>query len=159
MVQNRIMCLVFFFGLIRMCLASYGMVCVGGCFGLVWGGMVWLDLVLWYSFALVLFGFRDAWFGLVLWMFDVVCETREIRVMWIGWDSCSIVVRVAFILFQVVWFGLISCDAVCLVWLVSFEFCDAWICLIQVSACVMCVSMCVMSDKWCWSGVGWSPLV
>ena len=41
---------------------------------------------MWCRFALVLFGFRDAWFGLVLWMCDVVerLKIREINVMWIG---------------------------------------------------------------------------
>ena len=74
-----------------------------------------IRFVLWCRFALVLFGFHDAWFGLVLWMCDVVvCKIREIcDVDWLGFlfYCCG----VAFVLFQVVWFGLISFDVSCLV--------------------------------------------
>ena len=65
--------------------------------------------------------------------------------MWIGWDSCSIVVGVAFVLFQVVWFELITCDVsrlVCIgfVWvlwcMVMFGSDECMCCVVSVFVCI-----------------------
>ena len=63
-------------------------------------------------FALVLFGFPDAWFGLVLWMCDVVSEIREICVMWMGWDF--VLLWWGFLCSCLEWYGLIRFGSVVL---------------------------------------------
>ena len=71
--------------------------------GVAWSCLGWYGLIRissWYRFALVSFGFHDAWFGLVLWICDVVVRLGEyVYVDWLGFLFCC-----GGICFGLVWF-------------------------------------------------------